>query len=167
MSPLVRCIAIMAPPPSLQDNRADADRLKQALATQLRYEGVEMPLVFPFALLAKVAAKFRAAGFRGYVLVNLLPGLGEIVDFLPEAPRMLPALALDLGTTHLEATLLDLCTGTSLAAGQCENRQIRYGADILSRIHHAGQDCRSDEAACGAGLVELRAAVLDRSMIWL
>ena len=72
-SSLVRCVTIAAPPPSLQDNRADADRLKQALAPQLRQEGVELPLVIPFALLAQVAAKFRAAGFRGCALVNMLP----------------------------------------------------------------------------------------------
>lgn len=161
-SSLVRCVTIAAPPPSLQDNRADADRLKQALAAQLRQEGVETPLVFPFALLAPVAAKFRATGFCGCALVNMLPAFAEIVDFLPEEPPVLPGLALDLGTTHLEATLLDLRTGALLAAGQCANRQIRYGADILSRIHHAGRDCRAGEtAAGGSGLAQLQADVLD------
>jgi uncharacterized 2Fe-2S/4Fe-4S cluster protein (DUF4445 family) len=159
---LVRYVAVAAPMPSLQDNRADADRLKQALASQLRQEGVETPLVFPFALLAGVAAKFRAAGFRGCAMVNILPEFGEIVDFLPEEPPLLPGLALDIGTTHLEATLLDLSTGDSLAAGQCANRQIRFGDDILSRIHHAGQGCRSGEAAVGGkGLAQLRRGVLD------
>ena len=160
-APLVRCVAVAAPPPSLQDNRADADRLKQALAAVLRQEGDGTPLLLPFARLGPVAAKFRSAGFRGCALVNMLPAMNEIVDFLPEEPPVLPGLALDLGTTHLEASLLDLRTGAALAAGQCPNRQIRYGADILSRIHHAAQDGRRGETAgCGAGLAELRAAVL-------
>ncbi|MHB8791652.1 MAG: ASKHA domain-containing protein [Desulfobulbaceae bacterium] len=161
-APLVRCIAVAAPQPSLQDNRADADRLKQALAATLRQEGEGTPLLLPFALLAPVAAKFRSAGFRGCALVNMLPAVNEIVDFLPEEPPTLPGLALDLGTTHLEAALLDLRTGATLAAGQCPNRQIRYGADILSRIHHAAQDGRAGETAGGGtGLAELRAAVVD------
>lgn len=160
-SALVRAVVFAAAPPGLQDNRGDADRLKQAVATQLQHEGVERPLLIPFARLAEVAARFRAAGFRGCALVNMLPACGEIVDFLPAAPALLPGLALDLGTTHLEATLLDLRTGAKVAAGQCENRQIRYGADILSRIHHACQDHRPGAAAGGAGLAELRDAVLD------
>jgi uncharacterized 2Fe-2S/4Fe-4S cluster protein (DUF4445 family) len=160
-SSLVRWVTVAAPPPSLQDNRADADRLKQALAAQLRQEGVENLPVIPFALLPRVAAKFRAAGFRGCALVNILPAVAEIVDFLPEEPPALPGLALDLGTTHLEATLLDLRTGAVLAAGQCANRQIRYGADILSRIHYAGLDGRAGEAAGGSGLAQLQAEVRD------
>ena len=161
-SSLVRCVAVETPPPSLQDNRADADRLKQALAAQFRQEGGGAPLAIPLAQLARVAARFRAAGFRGCALVNILPALSEIVDFLPEEPPMLPGLALDLGTTHLEATLLDLRTGAVLAAGQCVNRQIRYGADILSRIHHARQGSPSGEADTGGtGLAQLQAEVLD------
>ncbi|MCI5163254.1 MAG: hypothetical protein D3917_14790, partial [Candidatus Electrothrix sp. AX5] len=40
-----------------------------------------------------------------------------IVEFVAEPPKLLPALALDLGSTHLEATLLDLLTGEPLARG--------------------------------------------------
>ncbi len=158
--PLVREVAVVPPPPSLQDNRADVDRLKQAVAAQLRQEGIDLPLLLPFARLARVAAKFRAAGFRGCALVNMLAAYGEIVDFLPAPPRMLAGLALDLGTTHLEATLLDLQTGATLATGQCVNRQIQYGADILSRIQHASQASRPG-AAGGSGLAQLQEDVRD------
>ncbi|MHB1348318.1 MAG: ASKHA domain-containing protein [Desulfobulbaceae bacterium] len=160
-SPLVRCITVVASPPSLQDNRADADRLKQAVANRLRAEGVDAPLLIPLALLASLAGKFRQAGFQGCALVNMLPAFCEIVDFFPEEPGRLPGFALDLGTTHLEGTLLDLRTGAPLAAGQCVNRQIGFGADILSRIHHAGQDGCLEPGRSGTGLAELRAAVLD------
>lgn len=156
LSPLVRAVTVAPPPPSLQDNRADADRLKQAVASRLRDDGIDIPLLLPLAVLPEVAAGFRAAGFRGCVLVTILPACCEITAFLPAVPSHLPALALDLGTTHLEATLLDLRTGATLAAGQCENRQIRYGADILSRIHHAGQKSPAAEAAGDTGLPQLR-----------
>jgi uncharacterized 2Fe-2S/4Fe-4S cluster protein (DUF4445 family) len=138
-SPLVRCLHIEAQPPSLEDNTADADRLKQALAGNLRRQGAQgVELRIPYGALARVALQFRAAGFRGAAVVNMLDPCLEIVDFLPAIPRSLPALALDLGTTRLEATLLDLQSGGSLAAGQVENRQTAFGADILSRIHFAG-----------------------------
>ncbi|MDD3619352.1 MAG: ASKHA domain-containing protein [Desulfobulbaceae bacterium] len=138
-SPLVRCLPIEAPQPSLEDNRADADRLKQSLARELSKQGVKggEPRI-PYPVLTEVALRFRTAGFRGGAVVNMLDPCLEIVDFLPAVPDRLPALALDLGTTHLEAALLDLQSGDTLAAGQIENRQIEFGADILTRIHFAG-----------------------------
>ncbi len=136
-SPLVQCLGISAPAPSLQDNTADLDRLKRAVAAVLHDGGERRPLSVPCARVGPVAAAFRSAGFRGAVLVNMLPAGIEIVDFLPAMPPVLPAMALDLGTTHLEARLLDLRDGSTMAAGHTENRQIQYGADILSRIHFA------------------------------
>lgn len=136
--PLVQCLPVEAQPPSLQDNTADIDRLKLALVPVLRKKGIEdRGCVVPFGALPGVAAGFRAAGFRGAAVVNLLPGRVEIVDFVPDTKQQLPAMALDLGTTHLEATLLDLRTGKVLASAHAVNRQIHFGADILSRIHFA------------------------------
>jgi uncharacterized 2Fe-2S/4Fe-4S cluster protein (DUF4445 family) len=161
-SPLVRCLHIEARPPSLEDNTADADRLKQALAGELRKQGVRKgELRIPFGALARVALRFRAAGFRGGAVVNMLGPCLEIVDFLPAIPSRLPALALDLGTTRLEATLLDLQSGSSLAAGQIENRQIEFGADILSRIHFAGPPVtESRPANMNRGLARLQESVI-------
>lgn len=43
-------------------------------------------------------------------------------------------LAIDIGTTSLVLTLLDLATGEELATSSSLNPQTRYGHDILSRI---------------------------------
>ena len=116
--PLVQSLPVEAVPPSLQDNTADIDRLKLALLPVLQKVGLEgRQCVVPFAALTRVAAGFRAAGFRGSVVVNLLPGRVEVVDFIPDMDHHALAMALDLGTTHLEANLLDLRTGKSLAWG--------------------------------------------------
>ncbi|HIJ90660.1 MAG TPA: DUF4445 domain-containing protein [Deltaproteobacteria bacterium] len=148
MNPLVRAIAVAAPLPSLGDNTGDLDRLKKVLAPQL--DGV-MPVV-PYHRLSKVAGRFRAAGFTGAAIINEMSGSSVLVDFLPQPPPVLAGMALDLGTTHLEATLLDLATGAVLAGADLENGQIRYGADILTRIHHAAK---------GDGLAELHRAIID------
>ncbi len=145
--PLVRCLPVTAPPPSLKDNTADLDRLKRALREGLG----QGPLVVPWRWAGRVAANFREAGFSGAAIVNDGEGRLELVDFLPRPPAVLPGLALDLGTTYLEATLLDLASGRRLARGHHPNGQIRFGDDILSRIHEAGQ---------GAGLSELQGAVI-------
>jgi len=44
------------------------------------------------------------------------------------------ALAFDLGTTTVVATLLDLTTGQPLSVRSQLNRQHRYGADVIARI---------------------------------
>lgn len=133
-SSLVVAVPVTAAPPSLQDNTADLDRLRHALQSAL---SDSRPLEIPFARLVPLTRRFRQAGFTGVALVNDLPDRWVLADFLAEMPAVLPAVALDLGTTHLEATLLDMLTGRPLFAAGRENSQIEYGADILSRIHQA------------------------------
>ncbi|MBU0730587.1 MAG: DUF4445 domain-containing protein [Proteobacteria bacterium] len=132
MQPLVELHIVEAVPPSLKDNTGDLDRLKKALSC----ENVRVPN----RRIATVAGKFRQAGFRGAAVINVLPGGRELVDFLPEVPPQLVGMALDLGTTHLEACLVDMLTGVVLARGTIENAQIEYGADILARIHFAAKN---------------------------
>lgn len=147
LNPLVRAVAVVAPHPSLGDNTGDLDRLKKALAPHLN--GV-LPMV-PYQRLSKVAERFRAAGFSGTAVVNDVTGSPVLVDFLPQLPAVLAGMALDLGTTHLEAVLLDLTTGKVLARADLENGQIGFGADILTRIHHAAKE---------EGLAELHRAII-------
>ncbi|XOF32211.1 MAG: ASKHA domain-containing protein [Candidatus Electrothrix sp. YB6] len=137
--PPVTVVRVQAAPPSLQDNTADLDRLRAALTESLPQHISTLPVRIPFECMTEMAAGFRNADFTGYALIHILEGRIEAVHFFPEKPEMLPALALDLGSTHLEATLLDLLTGATLARGNALNRQVRYGEDILSRIHFAGQ----------------------------
>lgn len=136
MQPLVQIIAVEAVPPSLGDNTADLDRLKKTMRPSLA--GRE--LCISYGRMATVAARFRKAGFRGHAVVNDLPGCLEIVDFFAQEPNVLPGMALDLGTTHLEANLVNLLDGSILAGGHLPNSQINYGVDILSRIHYAARE---------------------------
>ena len=125
--PLVQLIPVEAVEPSLQDNTGDLDRLRKALSVPLHGRR-------PFIALASmeaVARGFRQASFKGLAVINELPVGPELVDFLPKAPTCLPAMALDLGTTHLEASLIDLAGGAVLARATLENTQAQYGADIL------------------------------------
>lgn len=49
------------------------------------------------------------------------------------APR---GIAVDLGTTTLVVTLMDLQSGSELATASAVNPQARYGHDVMSRIQH-------------------------------
>lgn len=149
-APLVQCYEILASEPSLGDNTADIDRLKKALQAELDRTSAGKYLIVPYARSGEVASRFRAAGFRGYAVVNNLPAAMEIVDFCAEQPDTFAAVALDLGTTHLEAVLVDLVTGGKIAHGHKENRQIEFGTDILTRIHYAVPSGKG-----GAGFADL------------
>lgn len=135
MRPLVKLVPVQTTPPSLQDNTADLDRLKKGLYPLL---DKRWPFV-PLPRLATVAASFRRAGFKGVALVNDLPSGPELVDFLPAAPPFVAGLALDLGTSYLEASLVDLASGKILAGAHQENPQLAFGSDILTRIQFAEQ----------------------------
>ena len=135
--PLTIPVAVQADPPGLHDNTADLDRLRQVLRRAPELVERDRAVVIPFAAMARVGEAFRAAGFCGHAVVNVCADRIECVDFLADEPRWLPAMALDLGTTHLEATLIDLRTGEHLGRANTPNGQIEYGADILSRIHYA------------------------------
>jgi uncharacterized 2Fe-2S/4Fe-4S cluster protein (DUF4445 family) len=135
MQPFVFALAIESIPPSLHDNTGDIDRLKKAVSAA---KGIAVQI--PLRRMADIAANFRKFGFKGAAIINDLPAGAVLVDFLAEQPRMLPAMALDLGTTHLEASLINLVDGRVLARSNRENSQIEFGADILTRIHYAAKD---------------------------
>ena len=159
--PFVLPVPLTAAVPSLQDNSADLDRLRRALRPLLPDS---RPLEIPFTRVLVLCRRFRQAGFTGVALVNDLPERWVLADFLPELPPMLPAMALDLGTTHLEATLIDLLTGLTLSSAGRENSQIEYGADILSRIHQATsvrrQEREMDSSFIDPGLTVLRQSIV-------
>ena len=160
-TPLVRCFRLEAGAPSLEDNLADIDRLKQALGTAFREEGAsDIHIHVPLGLLKGLAFRFRTAGFCGYAVVAMLTDRAEVIDFKAHLPEVLPAMALDLGTTHLEASLLDLLTGREIAAGHAENQQIRYGDDILSRIHKTTPGKKSKPGDIHSGLLKLQQSVI-------
>ncbi|MCB2180860.1 MAG: DUF4445 domain-containing protein [Desulfobulbaceae bacterium] len=135
MPSFVYTIDVEANPPSLQDNTGDLDRLKKAIFAKSRI----MPAI-PLERMAEVAQNFRKAQFKGTAFVNDMPNGPLLVDFQEEPCSVLPAMALDLGTTHLEASLVNLLDGKILTRANRENSQIEYGADILSRIHFAVKD---------------------------
>jgi uncharacterized 2Fe-2S/4Fe-4S cluster protein (DUF4445 family) len=59
----------------------------------------------------------------------------EIVGLAP--PDSTPVgVAIDLGTTKIAASLVDLTTGAELAVAGALNPQIGYGEDVISRLTH-------------------------------
>ena len=65
------------------------------------------------------------------------------------APRY--AIAFDLGTTTVVATLLDVGTGTPVAVASMLNKQQPFGGDVITRISATMMDPETLRPAAGGG----------------
>jgi uncharacterized 2Fe-2S/4Fe-4S cluster protein (DUF4445 family) len=109
--------------PTLEDQRSDVQRLLDGIDDLEPTVDLEV---------AKTLGKvLRAAHFKvtavvcDETLVAVEPG---------DTTGRRYAIAFDLGTTTVVATLLDLETGTPAAVRSMLNRQQPYGADVISRV---------------------------------
>jgi uncharacterized 2Fe-2S/4Fe-4S cluster protein (DUF4445 family) len=145
--PLLIAVSVAAKEPNLSDNTADIDRLCEAVKKNLPRSLENRKVTIPFLAMGSVAVGFRKAGFSGRALLSVLEERLELIDFVAGSGGGLFAVALDLGTTHLEATLIDLEKRENVGHANRVNRQVEYGTDILTRIHlatsqHGDQDGR-------------------------
>jgi len=109
--------------PTLQDQRTDLERLRDELD--------DLELQVDVGVLRRLPRVLRDADFKvTCVVVDDL-----LVDVEPgDTSERQHAIAFDLGTTTVVATLLDLTTGTPVAVASMLNRQQPFGADVISRI---------------------------------
>ncbi len=103
----------------------------EGLATQLG------DFVADKELLEDLASKLTGLGGEG---TALLAG-GNLVDLEPgDSAGRCFGVAIDVGTTTLVGSLLDLQTGDELAVASAINPQTSFGDDVLSRINYASTD---------------------------
>ncbi|TMG10887.1 MAG: DUF4445 domain-containing protein [Chloroflexi bacterium] len=142
LDPNVRKVFVELSEPSLEDQRSDLERLRDALTA----EGFDMKA--DLRVLRGLPVVLRDAGFTvtavlgGDALIAVEPG-----DTREESY----GVAVDLGTTTVVGTLMNLKTGMAEAVRSTLNGQAPFGADVISRISHGMQ---GDEAKA-----ELRDAV--------
>ncbi len=110
-------------PPTLQDQRTDLERITGALD--------DLELHVDVGVLRELPRVLRAADYRVTCVVvdDLLVGVEP-----GDTTSSLHAIAFDLGTTTVVATLLDLGTGMPMSVRSMLNRQQPFGADVISRI---------------------------------
>jgi uncharacterized 2Fe-2S/4Fe-4S cluster protein (DUF4445 family) len=109
--------------PALHDQRSDFQRVQDAID--------DLELRPAPGALARLPTILREADFKvtAVVVDDLL------IDVEPgDTTEHLYAIAFDLGTTTVVATLLDVSTGTPVAVRSMLNKQQPFGADVISRI---------------------------------
>ena len=131
LAPNVRKLALHLPEPSVGDQRADADRLLDALAEK----GVGNARI-DVKVIRDVPTRLRDLDFHPAVVV-----IGNEVVHLerPGAAEACYGIAFDIGTTTLVGYLVDLVTGRTAAVASRANPQTAYGDDVIARIEFCGR----------------------------
>ncbi|MEN8211659.1 MAG: ASKHA domain-containing protein [Thermodesulfobacteriota bacterium] len=139
----VRIISIVRP--SLTDNTADAQRLEQSLKKELSIDNISIPL----PVLKKLPSNLRAWNFKAKAVLFKNQCSWILVDLLdPVSGRSVLGAAIDIGSTRIVISLVDLETGQETGEAGFDNPQAAIGPDILTRIHYSNQDKGLDELNC-------------------
>ena len=150
LAPLVRKTCVKLPPPSLDNNISDLQRLEHSLKQRIATNGFQMGL--------KVTRRLPDVLRRGDWKVTAVTGhrgpLTEIIDLDPgDTSRRNLCIAADIGTTTVVCHLVDLRDGQTYGQSAKYNSQANFGADVIRRIIHATQSPQGENA--------LRQAVVD------
>ncbi|HEU4811713.1 MAG TPA: 2Fe-2S iron-sulfur cluster-binding protein, partial [Nocardioides sp.] len=132
---------------TLADQRTDLARLTDAIT--------DLELTADLHVLRRLPVVLREADFK----VTAVVVDEDLIDVEPgDTTATRYAIAFDLGTTTVVATLLDVGTGTPLGVASMLNKQQPFGGDVITRISATMMDKaalgRLQEAA-GATLAEL------------
>jgi uncharacterized 2Fe-2S/4Fe-4S cluster protein (DUF4445 family) len=127
LDPNVRKVYLELTEPTLEDQRSDLARLKDALTA----EGHDM--LAEVSVLRTLPSVFRAAEFR---VTAVLVGAHPAVVQPGHTTGDCFGVAFDVGTTTLVGTLMNLRTGMAASVLSTLNGQAPFGADVISRISH-------------------------------
>jgi uncharacterized 2Fe-2S/4Fe-4S cluster protein (DUF4445 family) len=120
--------------PSLLDNTADVERIKQVVKKELGTDNIKIS----FNIIKKITSVLREShneikavifkNLEGWVLV-------DIVEYQQDQKFL--GVAADIGTTKVVIRIVDLESKKVLVEKWFDNPQIEIGPDVLSRIHYA------------------------------
>jgi len=134
--PLVFSLRLAVPLPSPSDKTADTDRLLQALSAA-GYNNVSIPLDIARRLPPELRKNelLKDELLKDDCELALAMGPGERgLKVLDIGERRIYGIALDIGSTTLEASLFDLADGKKIDEKSAGNPQAAFGADVLTRV---------------------------------
>lgn len=133
IDPLTERRTLELPPPSLNDNISDLERLKR----ELMMKGLGC-LRVPFRYLTELAGSVRKENWQITLCTIQAEDCYEITNIFPgrnKEPRY--GIAVDIGTTTIVLYLIDLTNGELVDVASVYNSQIKFGDDVITRIVHA------------------------------
>ncbi len=148
--PVTRKIFLKLPPPNIDDNISDVERLKRELDKRgFATEEIHIDL----RIIQKIGRVMREKDWMVTATVLARGNVLEVIDLQAgDTTRPRYGAAVDIGTTSLVVYLVDTFTGKVLDHTATYNPQVRCGEDIISRIVYASEM---------DGLEELQRLVVD------
>lgn len=131
LDPLAKKVYLELPPPTLEDNAADIDRITRELSKTSKYDNFEISL----SCLQNLTAKLRTDNWKITVTFARHNGIGRILEIEGgDTSDKNYGLAVDVGTTTVVVQLVNLKTGKIIGVKGSHNLQARYGEDVISRM---------------------------------
>jgi uncharacterized 2Fe-2S/4Fe-4S cluster protein (DUF4445 family) len=141
LEPIAQRRVLRLPPPTLDDNISDMERLKRELFSQ----GLGC-LRIKFRILVNLARAARESNWEITLSTFHSEDCYEIINiFSGNRERPSYGVAIDIGTTTLVLFLIDLTTGALIDVASTYNSQIRFGDDVINRIVNATEHGRLAE----------------------
>ncbi len=134
LEPNVHKVHLVMPEPTLEDPRADIERLRAALDAEGYGVQADLRALRHLPIALRKASFDVTAVLCGEHLVAIEPG---------DTTEVAYGVAVDVGTTTVVATLMDLRDGVAVAVSSNLNGQAPFGADVISRIARTWMDERA------------------------
>ncbi|NOZ63965.1 MAG: DUF4445 domain-containing protein [Caldiserica bacterium] len=130
-SPLSTKIFLKIPPPTLEDNISDLERVYREVRKKF-----DIPLLQTgLANVRKLGRLLRESNWEVTVTLGKRNGTTELVMIEPgDTSSRNFGVAVDIGTTTLVAQLVDLNSGKVISTKASFNPQATFGEDIITRI---------------------------------
>lgn len=133
--PRTRKIFLELPPPNLEDNISDSERVKRELS-RLGYTSHN--ICCSIELVRRLSHVLREGGWKITVTALEIGNTLEIIDIEEGDSRgSRLGLAIDIGTTTIVIYLVNLIDGRIIDIASTYNSQMRYGDDVITRIVYA------------------------------
>jgi uncharacterized 2Fe-2S/4Fe-4S cluster protein (DUF4445 family) len=131
IEPGVKKYHITLPAPTLDDNQSDFSRLKSSIKTDCGFGNIKVPL----KILRKISSVLRKNEWDATITVSNVDGKCEVIAIEPgDTTSSNYGVAIDIGTTTVVTSLIDLNDGIILDTSSNYNKPIICGEDVLSRI---------------------------------
>jgi uncharacterized 2Fe-2S/4Fe-4S cluster protein (DUF4445 family) len=131
LMPLMRTLHLKLPPPSLENQSADLERLTEAIAEKTGAAAVHMDL----AIMKQLPRMLRENDWCLSAAVAQTGGTAEVVDLAGGHREGSDyVVVMDIGTTTLVAELIDSGDGKTVGRRACFNSQATYGSEVTARM---------------------------------
>lgn len=128
-NPLAFLCRVKLDPPSPADKTGDADRL----ISGLEKAGIT-DVTVPLEVLRRLPDELRRNNFQLKLVLGLQKDSLRILDIGRDD---IYGLALDIGSTNIECSLLNLVTGEKVGRKGADNGQVKFGSDVLTRVQRS------------------------------